>query len=503
MGNMTKVPQLGLVAKGTSYNFIGALARNIFGFLFIFTLAKVLTVHDLGLFYLGVSVIMFITIIAICGMDVGLRRYISISHGTNDAKSAWDYFYTSLIVILLVVMFLGTGLFFASELIADQIFSKPELANVIKLFVPFIIFYSLTEILLSATQGYKHMKYWVICLDFTNSILRVIFILALPILGYGLYGVIVGYVTSIFITACLALYYFYKIMPQRSSLPPSFRFRELVVFSFPVALARLINSGNGMIETMLLGFFIAETDIGVYTVALKISVIGAIVLASFNTMFSPIISELHHKEEFEELQQLFSCVTRWAFTISLPLFMLIAWFSVTMLSFFGEGYIYGASCIVVLCLGQAVNSLTGPSGNLLLMSGYKFINLWSNIAGLVTTVLLNILLIPEYGILGCAWAVGISLMIVNIIRVYLAWKILDMHPYDRHYWKPILSASIVIVLLALLGPSRQEAIDFIHLMIISLIAMLTYLAALFYMGFNDSDKYVLTRITTRLGIKSK
>lgn len=492
------VPEIGYVGKGTSYNFLGAISRSLLGFLYVYALAKILSVDEMGLFFLGVNIITFATIVAIGGMDVGLRRFIAISESNKNAHTAWEYFLTAIAVSLGLCLLLGVGLYFSSDVLSVRVFEKEQLAVVIKSLIPFLVFYALAELLLSVTQGYRHMKYWVLCLDVANTLLRMVFAIGLSFVGLTLFAAVIGYVLSIFIAVVMAAYFFIKIMPPRTTEKVVYRVREMVAFSFPVALARLVNSGNGILETLLLGYFLAASEVGIYTVAIKVAAMGTIVLASFNTMFSPIISKLQHEGKAGELKKLFSCVTRWTFTISMPVFLLIAWFAVSISAMFGEEYIPAANCIVVLCLGQIVNSVTGPSGNLLLMSGYTYVNLWTNLSGLVMSVVLNILLVPVYGIVGSALAVGIAITIVNMIRIVLAWKIMGMHPYETSYWKPLAAAGLMVMALILVGPHREEVVGIATLLLAGVLSALFYGVLLFMFGLDESDQYVLSRIKSRL-----
>lgn len=492
-------PELGRVARGASINFIGAISRNFSGFIFVFLLAKMLSAEEVGLFYLGANILMFAAIVAISGVDVGLRRYISIAYGHGDAKAAWDYFSTAAVLVFSLSMLLGVGLFVFADYLANAVFSKPQLADVIRLFSPYLVIYAFAELLLSVTQGYKQMKYWVLCLDVANSILRIVFAGFAFFIGWELYGVIAGYVLAILVSTAMAYKYFRQVMPQRPSEQREFRFRSLVTFSFPVALARLLNSGNGILETLLLGYFLTEIDVGVYTVALKIAVIANIILASFNTMFAPVISQLHSQGQMTELKRLFSCVTRWAFSLSLPVYLLVAWYSTPLSALFGEQYTMGAACVVILCLGQLVNAVTGPSGNILLMSGYALINLWTNLFGVVLSALLIALLVPSYGIDGCAFAVGAALAVTNVLRVLIAWRVLRIHPYSLAYWKPVLAGTIMVMAVGLLGPTRTAEISVVYLFFTSLLAVAGYGLLLLGFGLDESDRLVLARIKTKVG----
>jgi O-antigen/teichoic acid export membrane protein len=215
-------------------------------------------------------------------------------------------------------------------------------------------------------------------------------------------------------------------------------------------------------------------------------------------MFSPLISQMHSQNKHKELKSLFTCITRWIFALSLPLYLLLAWYSVSIGALFGDEYISAQYCIIVLCLGQIVNALTGPSGNMLLMSGYAFINLWTNLLGLVLIIVLNIVLVPEYGIVGSALAGGISLSVVNLIRVFLTWKKLDLHPYELGYYKPVISALMLVLILVYIGPDRDEILGILSLLFYGVLGMIGYSITMLALGLNKEDRYIFSKIRKRL-----
>ena len=423
--------------RGAGINFLGAVSRSLLGFVVVFVLARILSAPEMGLFFLGFNILTFATIIGIAGLDAGLRRFISIAHGHKDAALAWSYFGTAVIIAVPMNLVLAAILFTGAEYLGRVILDKPELSSIIRALTPYLVFSVAAELLLAVTQGYKHMKYRVLCLDVLNNALRIVLALIFAALGFTLYGAVAAYIFSILIASVLAFRYFAMVMPPRPPEKPGYRFRSMASFSLPVSLARLLNSGTGVVETMILGYFVVAEQIGIYTVAVKIAAIGAIVLASLNTVFSPLISQLYAQERMDELRELYKAVTRWAFSLSLPVFMLMAWYSTPIAALFGHEYTAGSSAIVILCGGQLINAITGPSGNLLLMSGHSFTNLWTNLTGLVLTVVLCVVLIPSYGVVGCAVAVTSAVATMNIVRLVLAGIFIRMHPYERDYWKPL------------------------------------------------------------------
>jgi O-antigen/teichoic acid export membrane protein len=492
------IPELPRVVRGAGYNFLGAVSRGLLGFVVVFVLARILSAAEMGLFFLGLNILTFVVIIGIAGLDVGLRRFISIAHGHKDAAAAWSYFDTAVAIAVPINLVLVAALFMSAENLGKVIYEKPELSSIIRALTPFLIFNVAAELLLAVTQGYKHMKYRVLCLDVLNIAMRIVLTVLFAALGYTLYGAIAAYIISLLIASVAAFHYFSKVMPARPPGNPGYRFRSMAFFSLPTSLARLLNSGSGIVETIILGYFVVAEQVGIYTVAMKIAAIGSIVLASLNTVFAPLISEFYAQDRMSELRELYKAVTRWAFSLSLPVFMLMVWYSKPVAALFGQEYSAGAGAIVILCGGQLINTITGPSGNLLLMSGHSFTNLWTNLSGLVLTVVLSVVLIPKYGVVGCAAAVASAVATMNVMRVVLAGLFIRMHPYDIDYWKPIVAAALTLAILGMWGPDREAPGGVLGLLMGMGIGLVVYGVALFGLGLNQGDRYVLGKIRQRL-----
>ena len=58
----------------------------------------------------------------------------------------------------------------------------------------------------------------------------------------------------------------------------------------------------------------------------------------------------------------------------------------------------------------------------------------------VITIGLDLLLIPRRGVIGAALAAGISMVLVNIIRLLEIWYLLGMQPYNKSMLKPLFAA---------------------------------------------------------------
>ena len=80
--------------------------------------------------------------------------------------------------------------------------------------------------------------------------------------------------------------------------------------------------------------------------------------------------------------------------------------------------------------------LTAPDGDGIDRSWHVL----DNRAGLVLNVLLNVLLIPRYGIVGAAAAWAVSLAVVNGLRVLQVWLTMRMLPFEAAAAKGLAAA---------------------------------------------------------------
>jgi len=99
-----------------------------------------------------------------------------------------------------------------------------------------------------------------------------------------------------------------------------------------------------------------------------------------------------------------------------------------MLSWYGEGYEDSYVTMVILLCGQFVNVFAGSVGYLLIVSKnekYSFIGMGVSV---VMNILLNILLIKDYGIEGVAIATAVSMAAWNLIMLYYLRKKTGINP---------------------------------------------------------------------------
>ena len=95
-----------------------------------------------------------------------------------------------------------------------------------------------------------------------------------------------------------------------------------------------------------------------------------------------------------------------------------------ILGIFGADFLIGETALIILCLGQLVNSVCGPVGSVLQMTGHQ--KAFQNIllGALVVNLALNFLLIGPLGMNGVAIATAAGLVFWNLVStLYIRKKL--------------------------------------------------------------------------------
>jgi O-antigen/teichoic acid export membrane protein len=192
--------------------------------------------------------------------------------------------------------------------------------------------------------------------------------------------------------------------------------------SMPMMLTGSMFFILGWTDNIILGIFRTSEEVGMYDAAFKLSTLSAIVLLAINAIQAPVFSDLYQKKEMGRLQQIIIKSNRLLFFTSLPLTLLLCIFPETILGFLGEGFKGAWIALILLAIGNFINSITGSIGILLQMSGHQ-----KQYNKIITTtaigsIVLNFILIPKLGILGAAISSSAAKIIQNLLSVVYAKK---------------------------------------------------------------------------------
>ena len=260
---------------------------------------------------------------------------------------------------------------------------------------------------------------------------------------------------------------------------------EFYNFSLPLTLKDLGQKLYTRVDILMVGFFLSGAAVGVYRVSILLTTFLTLPLSGINQLFPPIASGLYSDNKVEELESIYQTVTRWTLTVVIPAALVLIVYSSEVLRIFGEDFTGGGFVLLFFGIAQLTNCAVGPSGLLLMMTNHQYLNLVNQWVLGVGNVILNYVLILEFGFIGIAVATAGTLTIINIVRVIEVWYVEGMTPYSKKYWKPIVSGLVTV--LVMLG-WRLFLSGYPLLIIGSITGSLVFATVLFLLGIEREDR---------------
>ena len=484
---------LGL-ARGGGLNLIGAVCNQLAGLGITLLIARELGRAQLGRYAQAYAVMAILGLLSLSGLRTGMLRFVAVHRAERDPGSVRGVVRLGIALTTGSSLLLGIGLFFAAPWLVDVVFHDERLVVPLQFVALTLPAATLMDSALAATQGYRTMKpYAVIGLMF-EPLARLGVTALLISRGTGLRGTMAALLVSNVVAALLAVVAVYRLLGA-STTPTRYHPRDLFRFSMVSWMAALATTGLIWADTIMLGIFRSSAEVGVYSVATRLVTLATFVMPAINSSLSPRIADLYHRGQTAALSRAYAAATGWILRLSLPAFVALVVFPRDLLAIFGKGFQVGAAVTIILAAGKLIDAGTGPCGLMLNMSGRPLWNMVDNIAVLVLNVLLNLALIPRFGIVGSAVAWAVSLGVVNLARLVQVWWTMRMLPFNAGVVRGFLAGGVAFLAALLvrrwLRPPLQLPVGLVAICV-------TYLAMVAMQGLSAEDRLVLGALTSRL-----
>ena len=494
---------MGQISRQSTVFFAGTMFTTVAAYFFKVYLARVLGAEALGIYALGMTIVGVLGIFNALGLPQSAVRFVALYSATGKLDQLRSFLWRGTGMLLVSNVLLSAVILLVGPWIAVRFYHTPTLSRYIGLFALMMLLGALTTFFGQVLAGYKDVTRRTIITNFIGSPLTMLLTVVLVLEGAGLRGYIVAQVASALVVFLFLLAIVWKLTPGDAGLFPDSRLPSLdpQVLSFSAAML-----GMGILEFLLtqsdkvlIGFYLSARDVGIYAMAAALVGFVPIALQSVNQIFSPIIADLYARGEREVLGRLFQTLTKWIFGLTLPLATVVIIFARPIMSIFRYDFESGGPILVIGALGQLVNCGVGSVGYLLLMSGNqrRLIKVQVTMAGVM--VLLNLLLIPAWGIVGAAVAAATVNIGTNGWNLREVRRSLGFSPYNRSYIQlvPPLLALLIATLALKVGLAYVRPQWAVIILAIA-VAYLIFLGVMFSFGLSADDELIVNAIWSRI-----
>ena len=493
---------IGTISRHSAVFFAGTLFTGLAGYLFKIYLARVIGAEALGLYALGMTIIAFLGIFNGLGLSQSAVRFVALYSATGDQNQLRGFLVRTLTLLLGTNILLAGGVMLAGPWVAEHVYHTVDLNHYFWLFSLIMLLGALTSYAGQVLQGYKDITRRTVITNFIGSPLVIFLTIGFLLLGWGLWGYLFAQVLSAVGVVGLLFASAWKLTPrevfrQRGPLPPLGK--QVVSFGIAALGLSVLEFLLAQTDKILLGFYLNPREVGIYAVAMAVVAFVPIGLQSVNQIFSPTIADLHARGQRELLGLLFQTLTKWIFAFTLPLAIAVVMFAEPLMRIFGSDFAKGWPVLVIGTIGQLANAGTGSVGYLLFMSGNqnRLVKIQSTMTAV--SVLLNVLLIPRWGIVGAVIAAATANAGTNAWNLLQVRSSLGLSPYNRSYLSllpaAIATALVEFVLLRLGHGMHPNPL----LIVVSVVGgYLTFLGTMVAFGLDKNDRLVADAVRGKL-----
>lgn len=398
------------------------MAAKIFGGLSGYALAWVLATRGgseaVGVYELSFTFIVLLSVAARYGLDGAMVRYIGQFSAENMQGAVRWLYANSMKFAAVFALVLAMLLFVFAPFLAHTFGTGDNLVVPLRWSAVAVPFFTLLNMNAETLRGFKQMLPY--------SLLQqgsVIFLASILFAVFG-FGADYGLLAVLSLLGATALLYMYsqgninrqfKILPEKQI--PSINFKNVRQVAWPIFLSSSIFMLISWTDTLMIGYFKSEADVGVYRIAFKISTVIAFTQFAINGIAAPMIADLYHRNDMNGLRALIHQVGLFNFIFSVPIFLVILVAPSFLLGLFGAEFVAGRNLLLTLSAGQAVFALSGPVMYILTMTKHEKAALYIMYFTAAVNLVGNAVLIPAIGLQGAAIATTFTTILWNVIAV--------------------------------------------------------------------------------------
>ena len=402
-----------------AFKVLGALS----GYVFAFVVSKY-GAETFGIYELAFTALMILSVIVKWGLDGATVRFTQEYLASGEEGKIKSLVSKSVLTIFLSALLIGL-LFFVFRKPLAALFNEPDLEKayvwVAIGLLPFVLLQYYSE----ALRALKNMKAFAVLqvgsvLILATGVFLVFKDMELPKGEVATMAFVIS--TALFAVGAYFVYHnsYRKRIGQVEI--QSVDFKSVIKVGIPLLVSGSLFLVISWTDTLMIGYYKTSADVGIYRIAFRVATLITFIQFAVNSIAAPTIASLYAKENLEGLRKYIKQIGVINALFSVPIAIVIILFAEPLLSLFGAEYASGKVLLPILAIGQLVNALAGPVLYILNMTGKEKLSQRIMIWMTLLNFILNVVLIPIYGIVGAAIATTISMVTWNVIAALFVYK---------------------------------------------------------------------------------
>jgi len=285
--------------QDVQWAFISLAISSLVHFLLRVVLGRELGASGLGLYTLVFTIYMFGMQFAAFGIGAALTKYVA-EHNEN-VKKIREFVSSGLIGSFSSGLIMGVLVYLFSNVIAINIFHSPEMVHLLKMTAVCFPFIALQKTALGTLNGLRKMNCFALVNIIQNFSVFALSIILVILFKMNVTGAVLGFVVPTIFVSLFSLYFIKDFFEVPSKLFDTVS-RELSWFGFYVVLTNSVGLILVQIGSLLIGYFMDETEVGYYAVAVVLVQGITLLPGAIQRVTTPAIATYHGKGEYESIR---------------------------------------------------------------------------------------------------------------------------------------------------------------------------------------------------------
>jgi O-antigen/teichoic acid export membrane protein len=458
---------------------------NLQGLILLPIMTKTFGASGYGIWTQIIITILLLQPFIMLGLDSAYLRFLS----SKNKKDIGQGVFTVLSIVLITGMISSIILYFSSDILAVTILKEESAGFIFKIASPLLLLGALNLVVLGSFRIFGQIKRYALII-ILNTLMEIGLISFFVLSGYGLIGAVISLIitriTTLLIGILFIIFHTGYTRPDYSIIRPYLRYGLPLV---PTLIFGFVVSSS---DRYVIGYFMGAEKVGIYSAGYNIG--NVILMFSFFILYilRPTVYDSFDKKKIDEVRTYLSYSLKYFLLLSIPSVFGLSILSKSLLinltttDFIVEGvFIIPLVAISIVYFGAA-----RIFGTVLLF--YKQSKLFASIFGIaaILNLGLNMIFVPQFGIIGAAITTFIAYYLLAIIFWYISYKKIKFKIQLDFIFKSIFASIVPSLIIWFFTPPGLIEI-FISITIFTIIYfLLIYLLK----GFKEKELKIFQEI---------
>ncbi|MBD5326763.1 MAG: oligosaccharide flippase family protein [Bacteroides sp.] len=183
--------------------------------------------------------------------------------------------------------------------------------------------------------------------------------------------------------------------------------KRMLVYSFPLLILGLAGNMNQNLDKILLPYLVSDkadamSQLGIYGACCKVALVMMMFTQAFRYAYEPFIFAQHRKEGGDNMGA-YSDAMKYFVIFAMVIFLGVMFYMPVLQNFIDAKYRSGLQVVPIVMIGDVFFGVFYNLSVWYKLTDKTIWGTWFSLAGLAVTIALNVMLVPRFGYMGCAW----------------------------------------------------------------------------------------------------